>query len=92
MPQSFHLNEAGYEVWLRRHPDGFAFNHFGGRDPAYNVLHRASCPHLHRPKDEGARTNVPKLCSDDRRELEAAATAVRRGRDGWKHCSTCLGE
>jgi hypothetical protein len=88
MPE-FYKDEARYEEWLRRHSDGFVFNHLGGREPGDNILHRASCPHLHRPSDEGVRTNVRKICADDQRELEATADAVQ-GRGAWKGCGICL--
>ena len=86
----FHHDERGYSAWLDEHPRGFVFNRFGGRDPAMNVLHRASCTFLRRDADAGARTVYEKACGETRDEVEAAATELRGGEDGWKHCGVCM--
>jgi len=38
----FRNDEEGYEAWLAENPQGFVFNHFGGRDPGFNVLGRGN--------------------------------------------------
>lgn len=92
VPRQFHLDEDGYIAWLGGHPDGFVFNHFGGRNAADNIVHRASCVFLHRPQDEGVRTHVRKVCADDLEAVEDAATELRGGDGGWKHCGACLSD
>jgi hypothetical protein len=87
---AFRRNEAGYEAWLDAHPSGFVFNHFGGGNRAYNVLHKSACAWLRRPEHAGARTNIEKLCAEDLGELEAEAARVRDSRGGWKHCGSCF--
>jgi hypothetical protein len=86
----FKHDEPGYQSWLEENPEGFVFNHLGGRDPKYNIIHNASCRHLHRPADEGVRTNVEKICSDNLEELMNKATGLR-GPAGWGCCKVCLG-
>jgi hypothetical protein len=86
--EEFHDDEPRYAAWLRDHPDGFVFNHFGGSDPAYNVIHPSACPHLHRAGDEGRRTVYAKLCSPDLAELERKLRALR-GPGGWVRCGRC---
>jgi len=86
---AFENQESEYEDWLRAHTEGFVFNHFAGSNPADDVIHRSSCSFLHRERDAGARTGYAKICSDDLAEVEAEATSLRGGRDGWVRCSVC---
>ena len=85
----FSKNEEGYSKWLLGNPDGFVFNYFGGADGLgyMNVVHRASCRHLHRPKDEGRRTVYEKRVSSN---LESLILHVKQLRgDSWKRCGAC---
>ena len=86
----FHNDERGYAAWMYVNPDGYVFNHFGGRDSGYNVVHRARCSFLRRAVDVGARTTVPKVCGEKREEVEAEASRLRDGPRGWKHCGVCM--
>jgi hypothetical protein len=86
--ERFKDDERGYQRWLRTHPRGFVFNHFGGSSPDDDLMHTSRCDHLYRYEDHGRRTRVEKVCSDDLRELEAWADA-ERGRSGWRRCETC---
>lgn len=87
--ESFQDDEDGYQSWLRSHrSNGYVFNHFRGRVSRFNVLHAAGCRSLWRPKDEGRRTVVEKLCSMNLTELEAKIDELR-GPDGWKRCGSC---
>ena len=88
MVERFSDDEAGYAAWLAEHPDGFVFNHFGGPHAADNVIHQASCRHLHRAVDAGRRTVQEKLVAADLRELTSRVNQVR-GRGGWKLCDWC---
>ncbi len=89
MISQFKNDERSYSTWLDANPRGFVFNHFGGRDAAYNVMHRSSCSFLHRDADYGARTQYAKICGAGREEVEREATRLR-GAGGWKHCGTCM--
>ncbi len=85
----FHCDEEGYAAWLSDNTDGFVFNFFGGSDGYgyMNVIHRASCRHLHRPKDEGRRTVYEKRVS---RNLESLIEHVEQLRgNSWKRCGAC---
>ena len=90
MIHRFKNDERGYRRWRDQHAAGFVFNHFGGRDAGYNVLHAARCSFLAREKDSGARTTVEKVCGDDQSEVEAAASELRGGASSWRHCGLCL--
>ena len=85
----FRNDEEGYEAWLAENPQGFVFNHFGGRDPGFNVLHRSGCRFLHRDVDEGRRTVYEKICCRDRKALERRLDRLR-GPGRWKHCGVCF--
>lgn len=85
----FHSNEDGYSTWLSKNADGFVFNFFGGGDGLghMNVVHCASCRHLHQPKHEGRRTIYEKRVSNN---LESLIAHVEQLRDGsWKRCGAC---
>ena len=86
----FQNDEIGYETWLKSYEFGFVFNNFGGKDQAYNVVHKASCWTLRRKKDEGSRTNVEKVCSDDLSELIDEATKIRGSEIDWSKCKFCF--
>lgn len=85
----FHNDEDGYAAWHDVHADGFVLNHFGGNNPAYNVLHRSRCSFLAREKDEGARTVVEKWCASNEQELAAEADR-RLGPNMWNRCGVCF--
>ncbi len=87
----FEGDESGYAAWLRAHPHGYVFNHFGGSDARYNVLHRADCSWLARAVDEGRRTVVEKVCSEDITAIAKEANRLRAEEKGWKACATCMG-
>ena len=83
----FSNNEEDYSSWLAGHPNGFVFNHFGGSKSGDNVIHLASCWHLHREVDKGRRTVVEKLVNDDLNEIISRVNQIR-GKDGWKLCAS----
>ena len=86
----FRDDEDSYAAWLSANPDGFVFNHFGGRDGGMNIIHRASCSFLQRSMDEGRRTRNEKICSDDLDHLVAVVDRLRVDAGGWKRCGNCL--
>jgi hypothetical protein len=86
---TFHRNDAGYLAWHANHRDGFVLNRFGGRNPAFNVLHRSDCVFLWREADEGSRTAVEKWCSDSEQELRQQAVSIL-GSQMWKACGICF--
>jgi hypothetical protein len=85
----FQDDEAGYTTWLEAHPNGFVFNNFGGNDPRMNIVHRASCAYLRRPKDEGRRTIIEKVCVAKADLLTAVIRQVRGDKAGWRECRSC---
>ena len=82
----FQNNEDVYSAWLSQNADGFVFNFLGGTDGYgyMNIVHRASCRHLHRPKDEGRRTVYEKRVSKNLDSLIAHVEQLRG--DSWKLC------
>ncbi len=85
----FQCDEDGYSAWLSVNPDGFVLNFFGGTDGYgyMNIVHRASCRHLYRPKDQGRRTVYEKRVSTN---LDFLITHVEQLRgDSWKWCGAC---
>ncbi len=84
MIKQFQNDEDGYQEWRARNPRGFVFNHFGGREAAYNVIHKATCWHLNRRADDSRRTVVEKIVSNDLGDLMATAERLTSG--CWKRC------
>lgn len=87
--EKFKNDEVNYLAWQAAHPNAFVFNHFGGTNPAYNVLHRSTCVFLWRDSDEGSRTAVEKWCAESELELVGQAESIR-GHGMWKRCGVCL--
>ena len=79
--ERLHDQENVYERWLDANVGGYVFNHFGGRDAGFNVVHRASCSYLRRQKDEGRRTRVPKICASDFQELVSPNAVIAASRN-----------
>jgi len=88
---SFHNDEDGYLAWRESHQEGFVLNHFGGRNSAFNILHRSDCTFLWRDIDEGSRTAVEKWCSTSEDQLRQHADSVL-GKEMWKLCGVCFRE
>jgi hypothetical protein len=86
---AFKNDESGYLAWQAAHPNAFVLNHFGGTNPAYNVLHRANCVFLWRGSDDGVRTIVEKWCADSESELSSQADLIL-GVGNWKRCGVCF--
>ncbi len=89
MITTFKNDEIEYSRWLARNPRGFVFNHFGGSDGDFNVLHRASCVHLQQAGTEGRRTAVEKVVGNDIGRLVKHLDKLRSSGDGWKSCAVC---
>jgi hypothetical protein len=87
--QAFKNDEDGYLEWHAEHPNAFVLNHFGGTNPAFNVLHLSKCTFLWRPVDDGVRTVVEKWCSNSESEIEQHADATL-GPRMWKKCRVCF--
>jgi hypothetical protein len=86
---AFKNDESGYLAWHAANPNGFVLNHFGGTNPAFNVLHRAKCVFLWRSCDDGARTVVEKWCAGSESELSRQADLIL-GVGNWKRCGVCF--
>ena len=89
MTAKFHDDETGYADWLNANPEGYVFNHFGGRNAADNVVHRTACPWLHTQRTGRRHTSVAKFCSNNVDDL--LADVHERCGDGWQFCGTCCG-
>ncbi len=87
--ETFKNDDDGYLKWHSAHEIAFVLNRFGGTNPAYNVLHRSTCPFLWREADENARTVIEKWCSTSEGELTQQADAVL-GEGMWKRCGVCF--
>lgn len=85
---NFMNQEQSYKTWLAEHPRGFVFNHFGGNQTGYNLIHAAQCYTLHRAVDEGKRTVIEKICSTDLESLEERVKELR-GRS-YSYCKVCV--
>jgi hypothetical protein len=85
----FKNDERSYLAWCKLHNTGFVFNHFGGTNPQYNVLHHVGCSFLWRDKDEDSRTTVEKWCSADEASLISNAN-ICLGPNMWKRCGMCF--
>ena len=88
MIESFTSDDAAYEEWLRLHPRGHVFNHFGGANDRDNLIHTARCRTLSSISQPGQKTAVPKLCSDSYFDLLEEVGRLRPGK-GWRICSIC---
>lgn len=89
MAEHFYLNDQGFLRWLEENQNGYVFNFFGGNNPNYNKLHVASCYSLFNGQ-QGKRTTVRKVCSDQLEELKQIATELRGGQDDWTFCRVCF--
>jgi hypothetical protein len=87
----FKENEERYLRWHSANQNGYVFNHFKGKDSAYNKIHAATCRTLWREKDEGARTKVEKICSDNLNELLKITEEMRQTK-GYSYCKICMPE
>ena len=87
--RKFKDDEVGYLEWHLQNRTGFVFNHFGGNDPRYNVLHRSACSFLWIEKDENARTRYEKWCSATENELVQYIDEFV-GIGMWKRCGACF--
>ncbi|MDC0284711.1 hypothetical protein OAK85_05085 [Mariniblastus sp.] len=87
--RKFKEYESGYLEWHEQNKAGFVFNHFGGNNPGYNVLHRSTCTFLWRDKDENSRTTVEKWCSVSENEIAKNADEIV-GENMWKRCGICF--
>jgi hypothetical protein len=85
----FKNDEAAYSQWHELHVAGFVFNHFGGTNPRYNVMHKSNCVFLWRDKDENSRTVVEKWCAVSEAELAGHADEIL-GAGGWNRCGVCF--
>jgi hypothetical protein len=84
-------DDRGYLIWLAENPEGYVINVRRSPDPAYVVLHRASCWTISTKRVASAYTGrgYRKLCALG---SELRAAAVREGRpDGTfsKVCRLC---
>lgn len=86
----FKNDENAYILWLKSNKSGFVFNNFGGRDPSYNIIHKTDCRTLKRKTDEGSKTTIEKICSENLKELVVEVTKIRGSAKDWCFCKICL--
>lgn len=86
----FRNDENGYKDWLGNYESGYVLNFFGGRDSSFNIIHKANCWTLRRKTDEGSRTSIEKVCSQDLKELLDEATRLRGSTNDWSFCKICF--
>lgn len=90
MISKFRNDENGYKEWVGNYEFGYVFNFFGGRDSAYNLVHKANCRTLRRKTDDGSRTAIEKVCSTDLKVLSDEATRLRGSSQDWSMCKICF--
>ena len=57
-----------FEKWIIRNPNGFAISRRSKNDA---MIHRGKCGHFKHSDKSASLTANPKICSTDKRELEA---------------------
>lgn len=90
--EKFTDDDAGYLRWIANHTEGFVLNIERGERPDYTVLHRATCPSISRPREDGAYTQrgYKKVVSEDLNEMHAYAKSLGRADGSFsKICGHC---
>lgn len=90
MATTFADDDAGYEAWLRGHPETFVLNCERNPRATYLVLHRASCHTISGDPSSGATWTAGayiKVCADTAAELESWAERTAGGLP--QRCGTC---
>ena len=85
-------DDDGYLCWTKNHPAGYVLNLRTLPDPAYVVLHRASCGVIAASRSSGAYTcrGYRKAVSDELGELSDFARKEGRSDGSFsKHCGLC---
>ena len=89
---AFFDNDAAYLDWLASHRDGYVVNVLRSLSSGYVVLHRATCPHISRPREPGAYTErgYRKLCGETLADALDAPTWCGRSKGSFStRCSHC---
>ena len=89
---SFFDNDAAYRDWLARNRDGYVVKLRRTLSSDYVVLHRATCPHVSRPREPGAYSErgYRKLCGGTLADVLEAPTCCGRAKGSFTtRCSPC---
>jgi hypothetical protein len=86
----FEDDDPGFLGWRDSHPHGYVVNAYRNPTPDYLMLHRTSCPHLHRPVAEGRWTrDFVKVCATRSDDLAAWARQAVTDSARLKPCHWC---
>lgn len=86
MVEKFHYDEEGYLNYLK-YNKGFVYNDFPGNNVTLKKLHHYNCSRLHNLGGGKYRTNVPKVCSPDYKDLIDWITAFKGPKGiGYSNC------
>jgi hypothetical protein len=67
----FTQDDSAYLEWIEKNPSGYVLNSRRMADPAYMVLHKATCPHISISRSSGGYTEKEyiKICSGASNDL-----------------------
>jgi hypothetical protein len=86
----FEDDDPGFLGWRDSHPNGYVVNAYRNPTPEYLMLHRTSCPHLHRPAAAGRWTrDFVKVCATHTDDLAAWARRTVADSARLKPCHWC---
>jgi hypothetical protein len=87
--EQFSGDDEGYLRWLSGHPAGYVLNVRANPNQNYAVLHRAACPTISAPRDDGAYTDrgYRKAVATNLDDLRAFARSI--GREDGSFSSAC---
>ena len=71
-----------FRKWIEDNPTGYVFNHFGGQNRLYNVLHQQ--PMLGECLRDQMTARIEKVCCSDQECIESTVSQLRRG--SWVKC------
>jgi len=84
--ETFQDDDAGYHAWFYANLGGYVVNAYPGPNPGEPILHRATCETITPTPDKSWTTELIKICSTDRFELESWARAHDRRLGGCSQC------
>ena len=86
----FEDDDPGFLGWRDSHPNGYVVNAYRNPTADYLMLHRTSCPHLHRPVTPGRWTrDFLKACAVQVSDLERWARQTVTSSAHLKPCYWC---
>lgn len=61
----FSKDDEGFNQWIEEHPTGYVYNDFGGKYPAYKIVHQVGCSSFNLMNTQA----FPKVCCEKLNEL-----------------------